>query len=53
MDLGETVGVLIGEGDHQTLLWTSDGVDYQLTSANLPSREMVEIAKSTFGQTGK
>jgi outer membrane lipoprotein-sorting protein len=53
MDLGETVGVLIGEGDYQTLLWTSDGVDYQLTSANLPSREMVEIAKSTFGQTGK
>ncbi|MCI3922736.1 DUF4367 domain-containing protein [Paenibacillus sp. TRM 82003] len=53
LDLGETVGVLIGENERQTLLWTHEGVDYQLTTGNLPYDEMVEVAKSVFGQTGK
>ena len=53
VDLGRTVGVLIGEGRYQTLRWTHNGVDFQLSSGNLPFDEMVKIAQSTFDQIGK
>lgn len=53
LDLGETIGVLIGENERRTLMWTYDGVDYRLTTGNLPYQEMVEVAKSVFGQIGK
>jgi len=53
LDLGQTVGVLIGENEQRTLLWTHDGVDYRLTTGNLPYEEMVKVAQSVFGQTGK
>jgi len=53
VDLGETVGVLIGEKNQKTLLWTADGIDFQLVTSNLPYDEMVKIAQSVFGQTGK
>lgn len=52
IDLGETVGIWIGE-DQRTLMWTNDGVDYRLASGDLPYAEMVNIARSLFGQTGK
>lgn len=51
VDLGFTVGVLTGD-QKKTMVWTYDGVEYQLTG-ELPDSEMVEIAKSVFGQTGK
>lgn len=52
IDLGETVGVLIGE-EQRTLLWTAEGVDYRLSSGDLPYEEMVRVARSVFGQVGK
>lgn len=53
LDLGRTVGVVIGEHEHRTMMWTHDGVDYQLTTANLPYEEMVRVAQSMFDQIGK
>lgn len=51
IDLGFTVAVL-SEGEKRTLRWTYGGVDYMLTG-NLPLDEMVRVAMSTFGATGK
>lgn len=53
LDLGRTVGILIGENDLRTLMWTHDGVDYQLSTGNLPYEEMVRVAQSMFDQVGK
>ena len=53
LDLGRTVGVLIGENEQRTLMWTHDGVDYRLSSGNLPYEEMVQVAQSVFDQSGK
>ncbi|TLS52033.1 DUF4367 domain-containing protein [Paenibacillus antri] len=53
LDLGRTVGVLIGENEQRTLLWTHDGVDYRLSTGNLPYEEMVKVAQSVFDQSGK
>lgn len=53
LDLGRTVGILMGENEHQTLHWTDAGIDYQLTSSNLPYDEMVKIAQSVFDQSAK
>lgn len=52
IDLGHTVALLTGD-EQKTLTWTSEGVEYRLTSANLPTPEMVEIAASMEGQSGK
>lgn len=52
IDLGHTVGLLTGE-DQKTLTWTTEGVEYRITSANLPTSEMVQIAASMQGQSGK
>jgi hypothetical protein len=37
----------------QTLTWTSDGVEYRITSADLPENEMVRIATSMQEESGK
>lgn len=52
VDLGFTLGVLIGEGV-KTLHWTHDGVEYRLSSEDLPQEEMVRIAQSVQGQSAK
>nr|WP_274364232.1 MULTISPECIES: outer membrane lipoprotein-sorting protein [unclassified Paenibacillus] len=52
VDLGPTVGVLIGE-QMKTLLWTYDGVDYRLMAGGMPYAEMVKVAQSTIDQPGK
>ena len=52
IDLGFTVGLLSGD-EQRTLTWTSDGVEYRITSANLPETEMVQIAASMQEQSGK
>ncbi|NMO95775.1 LolA family protein [Paenibacillus lemnae] len=52
IDLGFTVALLTGD-EQQTLTWTTEGVEYRITSANLPTSEMVEIAASMQGQSGK
>ncbi|WP_025691532.1 LolA family protein [Paenibacillus zanthoxyli] len=53
VDLGFTAGLLTGD-EQLTLTWMSgDGVEFRITSANLPSSEMMEIAASMQDQTGK
>ncbi|NWL87623.1 DUF4367 domain-containing protein [Paenibacillus sp. 79R4] len=52
VDLGFTTGWLAGD-DLQTLSWTIDGLEFRITSDNLPVTEMVKIASSMQDQTGK
>ncbi|WP_150265576.1 LolA family protein [Paenibacillus tepidiphilus] len=52
VDMGFAVGMLSGE-EQQTLTWMSDGVEFRITSANLPLDEMMQIAASMDGQSGK
>lgn len=53
VDLGFTpVGLLTGD-DLQTLTWTTDGMEFKITSGDLPVNEMVKIAASMQDQTGK
>ncbi|MDP5276323.1 LolA family protein [Chengkuizengella axinellae] len=52
IDLGYTMAVLTGE-QQKTLTWIYDGVEFKLTTDNLPKEEMVKIAQSVEGQIGK
>lgn len=52
VDLGFTAGLLSGD-EQQTLTWMSEGVEYRITSANLPVTEMMQIAASMEEQSGK
>ncbi|MGG4551577.1 MULTISPECIES: outer membrane lipoprotein-sorting protein [Paenibacillus] len=52
VDLGFTAGLLTGD-ELQTLTWTVDGLEFRITSDNLPVSEMVKIAASMEEQTGK
>lgn len=52
IDLGFTAGLLTGD-ELQTLTWTTDGLEFRMTSDNLPVHEMVKIAASMQDQTGK
>ncbi|AWB43817.1 DUF4367 domain-containing protein [Paenibacillus sp. CAA11] len=52
VDLGFTYGLLTGE-EQQTLTWTQDGLEFRITSDNLPVTEMIKIAASMQDQTGK
>ena len=40
-----TVGLLTGD-QQRTLTWNSEGVEYRITSANLPVEEMKKVAAS-------
>ncbi|WP_325176794.1 DUF4367 domain-containing protein [Paenibacillus alkalitolerans] len=52
VELGSTIGVMLGE-EMKTLMWTADGIDYRLMSGDMTSEEMVKVAQSMIGQTGK
>lgn len=52
VDLGFTAGALTGD-EQQTLTWMNDGVEFRITSANLPLDEMMQIAASMQAQSGK
>ncbi|RED51845.1 outer membrane lipoprotein-sorting protein [Cohnella lupini] len=52
LDLGFTLGHLT-EGDTSTLTWSYDGVEYRLTSEDLPHDDMVRIAQSMEQSSGK
>ncbi|CAJ1004307.1 MULTISPECIES: DUF4367 domain-containing protein [Bacillales] len=53
VDLGFTIGVLIQNADNQRYLsWELDGVEFTLTG-DLPEEEMVKVAQSTYGVSGK
>ncbi|MGV2686774.1 DUF4367 domain-containing protein, partial [Clostridium perfringens] len=47
-----TVGLLTGD-QQRTLTWNSEGVEYRITSANLPVEEMKKVAASMQGESGK
>ncbi|PIH59622.1 outer membrane lipoprotein-sorting protein [Paenibacillus sp. LK1] len=52
VDLGFTLGMLSGDA-LQTLTWMTDGVEYRITSADLPVNEMMQIATSMQEESGK
>lgn len=52
VDLGYGIGIMTEMNEIRTLTWTYNGVDFKLTG-DLPADEMVLVAKSVLGQTGK
>ncbi|MGF7046497.1 outer membrane lipoprotein-sorting protein [Paenibacillus sp. DS2015] len=52
IDLGFTMGALTGD-EQQTLTWMDNGIEFRITSANLPVSEMMHIAASLQEQSGK
>jgi outer membrane lipoprotein-sorting protein len=52
IDLGFTVGLLTGD-EQQTLTWMDNGIEFRITSANLPVTEMMKVAASLSEKTGK
>lgn len=52
IDMHFTVGMMTGT-DYKMLRWIHDGVEYRLSSGDLPQSEMIRIAKSVQGQSGK
>ncbi|WP_328699995.1 DUF4367 domain-containing protein [Chengkuizengella marina] len=52
IDLGYTFAVLTGEVQ-KTLSWYYDGVEFKLTTDDLPKEEMIKVAQSLEGQIGK
>lgn len=52
VDMGFTFGQLTGD-EQQTLTWTMDGLEFRITSADLPVTEMIKIAASMQDQSGK
>lgn len=56
VDLGFTVGVLTGDDKKdtkRTLTWTNDGVEFRLSTGDMPTSEMINVAMATEGQSGK
>jgi len=52
LDLGFTVGLLSGD-ETKTLTWSYDGVEYRMTTVDLPQEDMVRIAQSMIDSSGK
>lgn len=52
VDMQFTVGMLTGD-EAKMLRWVYDGVEYRLSSSDLPKAEMINIAQSVQGQIGK
>jgi outer membrane lipoprotein-sorting protein len=52
VDIGGSFAVLTGS-EQQTLTWMNDGVEFRITSADLPVSEMIQIAASIQDQSGK
>lgn len=52
VDLGYGFGVLTG-GEKKTLVWMAQGTEFRLSSGDLPVDEMVQIAISVQGMSGK
>ncbi|MFS0723759.1 DUF4367 domain-containing protein [Paenibacillus sp. 1P07SE] len=51
-DLGHTIGLLTGE-EPRTLTWTYNGMEYRLSSADLPDSEMLKISQSVMAAMTK
>lgn len=52
VDLQFTLGVLTGN-ENKMLRWIYDGIEFRLTTNDLPHSEMIKIAQSVQGQSAK
>jgi outer membrane lipoprotein-sorting protein len=52
VDLGYTLAVITG-GEKKMLTWTYDGVEFRLSTADLPMTEMIKVAQAVQGEMGK
>jgi outer membrane lipoprotein-sorting protein len=52
LDLGFTMGLLSGD-ETKTLTWSYDGIEYRLTTVDLPHDAMVKAAQSMVEASGK
>lgn len=52
LDLGFTMGLLSGD-ETKTLTWSYEGVDYRLTTVDLPHDAMIKVAQSMVESSGK
>jgi len=52
LDLGFTIGLLSGD-EAKTLTWSYDGVEYRMTTVDLPQEDMVRVAQSMVDSSGK
>jgi outer membrane lipoprotein-sorting protein len=52
VDLGFTMAVLLGD-QKKTLVWMDNGVEFRLSSGDLPEEEMIKVAQSLEDEMGK
>ncbi|NOU92983.1 DUF4367 domain-containing protein [Paenibacillus sp. LMG 31456] len=52
VDLGYTLAVVTGD-EKKTLMWTYDGVEFRLSTGDLPMTEMIKVAQAVQGEMGK
>ncbi|UUZ97847.1 DUF4367 domain-containing protein [Paenibacillus sp. P25] len=52
VDLGFTLAVVTGDAK-KTLTWTYDGVEFRLSTGDLPMTEMIKVAQAVQGEMGK
>ncbi|MCP3774562.1 outer membrane lipoprotein carrier protein LolA [Paenibacillus sp. MZ04-78.2] len=52
LDLGFTLGVVTGDAK-KTLTWTYDGIEFRLSTGDLPPTEMIKVAQAVQGEIGK
>jgi outer membrane lipoprotein-sorting protein len=52
VDLGYTLAVVTGD-EKKTLTWTYDGIEFRLSTADLPMTEMIKVAQAVQGEMGK
>jgi outer membrane lipoprotein-sorting protein len=52
IDLGFTMATLLGD-EKKTLTWMDQGVEFRLSTGDLPEEEMIKVAQSLEDQVGK
>ncbi|ULL19022.1 outer membrane lipoprotein carrier protein LolA [Paenibacillus sp. H1-7] len=52
VDLGYTLAVVTGD-EKKTLTWTYDGIEFRLSTADLPQTEMIKVAQAVQDEIGK
>ncbi|OXM88401.1 outer membrane lipoprotein-sorting protein [Paenibacillus rigui] len=52
VDLGYTIAVISGD-EKKTLMWTYEGIEFRLSTGDLPLTEMIKVAQAVQGESGK
>lgn len=52
VDLGFTLGVITGD-EMKTIQWLDNGMEFKLSTGDLPESEMIKVAMAFEGQSGK